>query len=269
MYYSLTIADDMTSINTYDDWRIAPKERPSFSPPSFDMQTITINGRNGLFDVTTSLTRFPTFGNRTGSFTFLIHPESPYSWYDTYSKISNYLHGQTKRISLEDDSAFWYTGRLWLSSFKTGKTYSEITIEYSVEPYKKSKWTTVDVWDDFPYELPEGAVISNYYKNLQSNSSSEWTQVFNSMTNFDDWNRQLIIGQGPTIPTLTINSDNGTGLDIWFENDELQIMYITHLADGEIKDTNIIFSMMHPNNGVRMAVKGVGKVSIKYNIQNL
>ena len=96
MYYSLTITDNTSSINTYDDWYIVPTSRPSFSPPSFDIKTVSIPGRNGLLDVTTALTKFPTFGNRTGNFEFLIHPDSPLTWYETYQKVSNYLYKTSK-----------------------------------------------------------------------------------------------------------------------------------------------------------------------------
>lgn len=269
MYYSLTIADSTSSINTYDDWYMAPTSRPSFSPPSFDMQTVTIPGRNGLLDVTTSLTKFPTFGNRNGSFEFLIHPESPMTWYETYSKVANYLHGQTKKVSLEDDSAYWYKGRFWLDNFRSNEHYSTITISYSVEPYKKSKWTTLEDWDVDPFDLADGNHISDWYKDLKSLFSDSWTQVFNSIDRFDDRYRQEMIGQNVFSPTIIVDSNDGNGLDIWFENAELEIQYITHFSDGKTVDNNIIFSMLNPNNALRIAVKGIGTISIEYNISSL
>lgn len=269
MYYSLTIADDKSSINTYDDWYIAPTSRPLFSPPSFDMQIVTIPGRNGLLDVTTALTKFPTFGNRTGSFEFLIHPESLMTWHETYSKVANYLHGQTKKVSLEDDPSYWYEGRFWLNDFKSGDHYSKITIDYSVEPYKKSKWTTLETWEEDPFDLAPDISISDWFKDLKSLFSDNWTQVFNSIERFDDRYRQEMIGQALFSPTIIINSEDGNGLDIWFENDEMQIQYINHLADGSTVDPSVIFSMQHPNNGLRLAVKGLGTVSIEYNIRSL
>jgi hypothetical protein len=267
MYYSLTISDDKTSINTYDDWFIVPTSRPSFSPPSFEAHTIEIPGRNGLLDVTTAFTKFPTFGNRTGTFEFLIHPETPMTWHDTYSKIGNFIHGQTRKISLEDDPAYWYEGRFWLTDFKTGDHYSTITIEYSVEPYKKSKWSTIDDWEIDPFEFNEGVYIKDYFKDLESNSPDSWTQIFNS-ERFEHDKMQGIVGQAPTVPELIVEAfDNG--LDVWFENDELGIIYQTHLENGSNTDSNIIFSMLNPYNGVRMAIKGIGKLSIKYNIASL
>lgn len=269
MYYSLTIADNTSSINTYDDWYIVPTSRPSFSTPSFDIKTVSIPGRNGLLDVTTALTKFPTFGNRTGNFEFLIHPDSPLTWYETYQKVSNYLHGQTKKISLEDDPAYWYEGRFWVTDFKSGEHYSTISVDYNVEPYKKSKWTTLEEWDEDPFDLAPSVSISDWFKDLQSLFSDTWTQVFNSVERFDDRYRQEMIGRAVFSPKLIIESNDGNGLDIWFENDEMEIQYINHFSDGAITDSNIIFSMQHPNNGIRLAIKGIGKVSIEYNIKSL
>lgn len=266
MYHSLTISDWKITINTYDDWYLAPTSRPSFSPPSFSMQTLEIPGRDGLLDVTTSLTKFPTFGNRSGSFEFLIHPDSPYTWYETYQKVANHLHGQTKSVSLEDDPAYWYEGRFWLNDFKSGEKYSTITLNYSVQPYKKSKWTTLDTWDIDPFNLDRP--VSSWFKDLIV-SSDDYVETFDTISQFGDDIRQEIVGRGSVSPILIVESDDRNGIDISFRNEELGIFYTAHLNDGENEDPNIIFSMNYPNNWMRISAKGHGKLSIKYNIRSL
>lgn len=268
MYYSLTISDWKISANTYDDWYLVPTSRPYFAPPTFTSATIEIPGRNGSIDVATSLTKFPTFGNRTGTIEFLIHPDSPYTWYETYQKVANYLHGQTKQISLEDDPAYWYEGRLTVDSFKSDKRYSVIVIRYDLQPYKKSKWTTLETWPVDPFHLPAGRVVSDYFKNLTV-SSNDYEEVFDTISQFDDSRRQEMIGQVETIPNIIVSNTSGNGIDIQFLNEELQIAYVTHLPEGSTKDSNIIFSMYHPNNFMRISAKGQGNMSIEYNIRSL
>lgn len=283
MYYSLTIesttdnifGSNFGSVNTYDDWFLVPTSRPSFSPPSFDIQTISIPGKDGLLDLSTSLTKYPTYGNRTGSLEFLIHPESPYTWSEIYSKVANYLHGQNKRVSFEDDPAYWYDGRLWLNNFVTGEHYSTITIDYSMQPYKKSKWTTIEKWKWDPFNFENGVILRDYYWFLPvgddssaSNPVTDYKQIFNSGW-IDDKYRQEAIGRMTVCPKLIVESYDLNGIDIWFENEELDIRYYGHLNDGENIDPNVIFSMQHPNNGVRLAAKGWGLLSIDFYIGSL
>lgn len=282
MYYALTFAEtgsnrfgrDFGTVNTYDDWFLAPTERPSFQPPSFDIQTISVPGRDGLIDVTTSLKRYPTYGNRTGSLEFLIHPDSPYTWHETYAKVSNYLNGQRKRVSLEDDPAYWYEGRFWLDKFGTGEHYSTITIQYNLDPYKKSKWTTTERWEWDPFNFESGVILRDFYLYLDVSSNDGldptdgYKQVFNSLA-INERYRQEAIGRMTVCPKLTVNSYDQNGMDIWFENEELDIYYTTHMNDGDTTDPNIIFSMQHSNNGVRLAASGWGQLSIDFYIGSL
>lgn len=279
MYYSLTFTDNLGSINTYKDWYMAPTSRPFLSPPKFDIETINIPGRNGDLDVTTSLSKYPTFGNRTGSWEFLIHPESKFTWHETYSKVLNYLHGQTKKVSLEDDSSFLYEGRFWIDDFKSGEHYSTITINYNVWPFKKSKWTTIEEWEENPLNLPEDFDMLSKFKELTCDSPDSisgdlydtnevYKQVFNSWTIPEEY-RQMIIGYGVFSPIIIAESNSSKGLDVWFENTELGIDYRVHMNDGRNVNANILFSAYNPNNRVRIAVKGLGKLSIEYNIRSL
>ena len=270
VYYSLTIANNNEYadgiLNTYDTWHLFPSERPSFKPPKFKMSTIDIPGRNGLLDVSTSLTKVPTYGNRTGSFEFIIDPESPYTWSDTYSKVANCIHGQEKLVSLEDDSAYWYEGRLWVNDFLSDKKWSSITINYSMVPYKKSKWTTIDEWQVDPFDLD--VPISTFFKDLVVDSD-DWTDILNTRTMMERRYRQEMVGQGAVVPTVIVNSNDGNGLDISSHNLELDKLYTGHLPDGRNKVNDIIFSMFNPDNIIRFSAKGHGTVSIEYNVRSL
>lgn len=279
MYHSLIFynADGSDVKHTYDDWGLIPTSRPSFSPPEFTPQKVTIPGRNGEIDVTTALTKYPTFGNRSGSIEFLLYPdyEPKIAWARTYSRISNYLHGELKRVMLVDDPAFYYEGRFTVDDFKSGKNYSTITINYDLQPFKVSKWSTIEEWEEDPFELrnlEEPIDISSYFKDLEYApvDGEEYHQVFNSI-NIPEKYRQEIIGQDKTVPTLIItpNDQSVTNVDVWFENEELGITYIGPVPAGESSNPEIVFSMFHVNNGIRLAVKGTGKISIKYNVRSL
>lgn len=270
MYYSLTFYDDHGTRNTFDDWNLVPTERPSFQPPSYEPTMLEIPGRNGLLDVSESLTGFPIYGNRTGNWEFLIY-DSPLPWYETYSRVMNYLHGRRKKVFMEEEDAYEYEGRFKVSKFETGKTYSTIGIDYDLQPYKLSKWSTIEPWLWDPFNFQTGITISDLYANLKvdtSQSTEEFQQIFNTSI-VDMRDRQTIVGEMPVCPTFIIQSEDGTGLDLWVENDELGFSSQKHLDDGETRVPDFIFSMQRPDNNIRVAAKGKGAVSIKFHIGSL
>ncbi len=123
------------SKNTWDDWKLLAKERPVFAPPKVKTTYIDIPGGNGSIDLSQSLTGYPIYENRTGSFKFRVM-NGYAEWQDRYSEIMNYLHGKKMKAVLADDPDYYYYGRFTVDSWDSGDTWSEITIGYEVEPYK-------------------------------------------------------------------------------------------------------------------------------------
>ena len=131
MYHSITFGDK----NTWDDWHLVPASRPLFNPPTVKTKIIDIPGANGNLDLSDSLTKYPVYNNREGQIEFIVMNDY-WEWYDAYSTIMNYLHGQTMKAILEDDQEWYYIGRFSVNSWKSNKDYSRIVIDYSVKPFK-------------------------------------------------------------------------------------------------------------------------------------
>ena len=118
--------------------------RPLINPPPANTSYAELIGGDGLIDFTTSLTGAPTYGNRTGSWEFIVinNGQIPYAtsmgdWVSRYSSILNYLHGKHfDRIILDDEPEYFYTGRLAVDRWNSGKGNSTITINYNLDPYK-------------------------------------------------------------------------------------------------------------------------------------
>ncbi len=132
MYHSITIGDK----NTWDDRHLIPASRPLFNPPTIKENMVDIPGGDGVLDLTASLAGRPTYNNRTGSWTFYVQNGFK-DWTVLYSEIMTYLHGQEFKAVLEDDPAYYYEGRFSVNQWKSDKDYSQIVINYNVEPYKK------------------------------------------------------------------------------------------------------------------------------------
>lgn len=133
MYHSITFGTK----NTWDDWHLIPSSRPVFNPSALKSIYINIPGGDGEIDLTELLAGHPTYSNRTGSFEFIVAPGYS-SWDVTYSTIMNFLHGQKMHAILEDDPGHFYDGRFSISSWKSDKSYSLITIDYNVGPHKQN-----------------------------------------------------------------------------------------------------------------------------------
>lgn len=133
MYHSITFGDK----NTWDDWHLIPTSRPVFSPPPLKSKYIDIPGGDGEADLTELLTGTPKFGNRTGSFEFVVANDY-LSWEVAYSIIMNYLHGKRMHAILEDEPGYYYDGRFTISEWRSNKNFATISIDYSVGPHKQA-----------------------------------------------------------------------------------------------------------------------------------
>lgn len=149
MYHSVTFDDK----NTWEDWHLIPSPIPIFNPPPFRSKEIEIPGADGVLDLAELLTGRPSFGNRSGSFEFLV-VNGYWTWDVTYSTIMSYLHGRRRRAILEDDPTFYYEGRFTVNSWKSQKVNSSIVIDYSVYPFKREMISSVEdwKWDDLNFE---------------------------------------------------------------------------------------------------------------------
>ena len=161
MYHSITFGD-ISSVtkdgitktvfsgkNSWDTWGLIPESRPVINPPPPNKKQVAIPGVDGIVDLSENLTGYMTYGNRTGSWDFIvannnidIYPIEPkkksYDWATVYSMIMRELHGRPFKCMLEDDPGYYYDGMFGINAWKSDKNYSRITIDYDVGPYKYS-----------------------------------------------------------------------------------------------------------------------------------
>ena len=180
-YHSLNIG----SKNTWDDWHLVPSSRPLVNPPSVKTHYVSVPGKDGALDLSESLSDRVVYGNRTGSWEFyvvnsgqLVFNSSYDEWYQRYTTIMEYLHGREFDLVLDDDPAFYYTGRFSVDSWKSNAGNSIINITYNVGPYKltindqNERW----LWDPFNFETG----VIRTYKNLKVNGATTIKYVMNT-----------------------------------------------------------------------------------------
>lgn len=233
MYHSITFGDK----NTWDDWHLIPSKRPSFNPPTVKSQYVDIPGGNGVLDLTESLTGYPLYNTRTGSWEFYVENRFK-PWDELYSEISNYLHGQKLRAILEDDPDFYYEGRFTVDEWNSDSWWSKITISYDVYPYKKELTSSLENWLWDPFNFETGIVRE--YGELEVN---------------DTLTLEIPSRQEYICPKIIVTSSDGTGMNLQYNSKTY------HLNDGENLLPEVTFG-----GGVTVTLKftGNGTVSVDY-----
>lgn len=188
IYFSIKFSDldGKNEIDTYDDWRIVPESRPLISPPEVKTEYIDIPGADGSLDYTEALGGVK-YGDREGSWTFyVLNPLSGFGgtylpWNQLYSLIMTKVHGKRKRIWLESDPDYYYTGRIFVDQWNSNKDYSKITLKYIIDPWKYPITTTSNYdwkWNElFSNTIFYGTfdVVGQKHRNLINPSSSPIT----------------------------------------------------------------------------------------------
>lgn len=163
MYHSITIGEK----NTWDDWKMIPASRPVVAPPVEKVISVDVPGRDGTTYLSKSLTGYPVFQSREGSWEFYLDTDNlrgtnlsdpiGAGMLDHLMRAlakGNSVPAQTK-VRLEDDPAFFFLGRVWVDGgIKQKNGHSTVTLAYSFYPFKflydniQEDW----VWDDFGFE---------------------------------------------------------------------------------------------------------------------
>lgn len=245
MIQSITFGDK----NTWDDWKILPTERPVFSPPKPKTTYIDIPGGNGALDLSESLTGYPIYENRTGSFTFRVMNDYV-EWHERYTEIMEYLHGRSMNAVLADDPDYFYKGRFTVDSWNSGNTWSEITIGYTVDPYKWSILSSTEPWMWDSFNFKNGVILEEMFSLIEIESPGNWTS-----NTFDG----ALFGKAPISPVFTVlNSD---GLEVRFVNTYLGTDETVYLVDGKNSIPDFVF---YGQSSYTLMFKGVGTVSIEF-----
>lgn len=119
------------NFHSYNDLRLILTKKEVGSPAVKETK-IEIEGADSYLDLTDFFGE-PKYQNGNHKFDFSTIEKDSLSLFST---IKNTLHGKKVRIILDDDPAFYYVGRLSVSSFTSEKGIGSLTIEADCEPYK-------------------------------------------------------------------------------------------------------------------------------------
>lgn len=106
----------------------------SLSPPAYKSYQVDIPGSDSSIDLTSAVTGFPTYANRSQSFSMLIlYPDN---FERTKTELSNYLHGKDFDYELTMDPGYVYHGRFSVDEYSNSFDIGVIKIQVEAKPYK-------------------------------------------------------------------------------------------------------------------------------------
>lgn len=102
---------------------------------------LDIPGSDGSKDLTEALGVGVKYKDRTITWTFALRPGD--DWYTKQREVSGALNGLACRITPDDESLWYYDGRLTVSNHKSDNLLKQITVKAVCRPYKLKKIATV------------------------------------------------------------------------------------------------------------------------------
>lgn len=229
-YYGVKIGDK----HTVDDWGLQCTDIEIGSPEA-KVKQITVPGRNGLLDLTSSLTGSdtPKYDNRSIRLTFVLIDKSIAKWSTIDSAIKNYCHGKIMDVVLDSEPGWYWRGRCMVTTTKEDAIYSTFVIEVDAEPFKydinssDSDW----LWDTLNFETG----VIREYRNISVSGSKTITVIGTAIE---------------SIPTITVSTD----MTVKFNN----VTY--NLKAGANKVSDIVIT----DGENKLYFTGTGTVTISY-----
>ena len=250
--------------NTLKDWYLVPLGRPVINPPSQKRSTIDIPGANGVLDLSNSLTHYPVFENRTGEMLFAVLNDVPgHDWNTIYTKIMKFLQGNEVKFFLEDDQKWFYQGQVWVSNWnsRSDGTWSEVTLSYDVQPYRRSIYASVDEWLWDPFNFETDVITSTVFSEIEVTSDESW----------EEHDFTGLIDMMPVMPEFRITAEEGHPIYAQVYNTDLKMDWTNVNKDSNGQGQPLVTGKTYydcilcevtPESQIKMRFRGRGTVSM-------
>ena len=118
---------------TWDDFHLIPLARPSVSIPKANYTLMTIPNTSKRLNITDFLPGGMTFESRSGEWGFYIDHDQWPDWTRSHYELEHFFNGSKMLVSLDDESDDIYEGRISLTNYEAGESYSQVTIAYDLD----------------------------------------------------------------------------------------------------------------------------------------
>jgi len=126
--------------HTGDDLDLVQEEK-KIGMPQTQSYTVEVPGRNGLLNLTKSLTGEVTYTNRELSFRFFC--TGSFEHMQAAEQTLTRLHGETVRLIDDDTPEYYYEGELSFEVTERKLNYRIFTLQIDAQPFKTCLFATV------------------------------------------------------------------------------------------------------------------------------
>lgn len=264
--------EDGEQKNTYIDWKLVSAKKPVVSPAIPKVNYADSEATDGSHDMTEVVADRVLYNDREGQWEFF-WIDVPYTdperkWDALLSQIQNFLQGKRVKVSINEDSNYYWVGRLWVEDVTTESHRATVAIHYQFEPYKyeleeyKSELTstpttmtvagrTIKIPVGFTFEgseMPATPIVESlsskkyFYPKQQLTRGLAVLMIYNSVPKINSA-RSLDI-------STTVTSTKSKFLDIDEEADYFNAVLWAEERDWVSGYTEYVFA---PNNGITRA----------------
>lgn len=161
-------------VHSYKAWGLRLK-KIAIGMPQAKTEYVDVPGMNGSLDLTEAQNGGIKYGMRDLEFVFDARDCKYIDWTQLLSRIARGIHGKKKKIILDIDSGYYYTGRCDIDSKKTDEAIAEITISATCDPYKLDVTSSNEPWKWDTFSFVDGVIRKT--SDIVINNTTGWQNV--------------------------------------------------------------------------------------------
>ena len=154
---TIYVEDTNRTFHTITDWNLGLSNNNYIGDPEMETTYISVPGRDGLIDVSEVVSGRRVYKYRALAFELGgLHPTS--NWDATISSMRNNIEGRVCRLTLDNDSEYYWRGRVFIQDFDRFRRLGTFTLAVpKADPYKYDVLSSADpwLWDPFNFETGE------------------------------------------------------------------------------------------------------------------
>ena len=141
---TIKIEGTNTSYHTYDDWGLYITNTDCIGEPEQYTKYIEVPGRDGLVDLSEAISGRQVYKKRDIKIN-LSGSKNKTTWASTISTIRNAINGKICQITFDDDTLYYWRGRVTIKDFSSALNLGKFTISLpDADPYKYSETETTE-----------------------------------------------------------------------------------------------------------------------------
>ena len=201
--------------HSYNDYGLILKSRPKIGMPSPKTISIDVPGSDGSLDLTEAVAGEVKYSNREIELEFGAMVERDHQA-EFKSRLMDALHGQIMEVILDEDSEWYYRGRVTVEFEDVQSWRLKVTIKVDAEPYKQAINETVIEFNSADIEsyieIPLADNVSTVYYNsrFEFGTVDEPTGDFSLFTTIRvRWTSRSPRGDATKNPVITFTDADG------------------------------------------------------------